>query len=538
MPKGSGECPVCGKRATGRRPLGRMPPTLVWGLLRLALLMLVPHLALAVPGAAQETWTATSTTNAPSGRRVHTAVWTGAGMIAWGGWAEDGTTFNTGGTYDPDTDRWSAIGVAPSARYLHTAVWTGSNMIVWGGFESPVGYVNTGHIYDPATDTWSATTSTMNAPSGRDLHTAIWTGRKMIVWGGEATGTPGLDTGGIYDPATDTWSATSTTNSPSARKLHAAVWTGSKMIVWGGTDTIPTGNSVNTGGSYDPTSDTWTGTTTMNAPSARYLHTAVWTGSKMIVWGGYDANVGVVSTGGIYDPATDTWTATSTTGAPAARSWHTAVWTGSKMVVWGGVDGAAGFLNTGGVYDPAADSWTPMSVSNAPTARYGSTAVWTGSKMIVWGGSNGLTVDTGGVYSNPAVLSPPPPPAGFFTVTPCRLADTRNAAGPTGGPALAADATRSFPVTGGVCGIPSTATAVSVNLTVTQPAARGHLTLYPGDAGGPPLTSSINFAPGLTRASNAVVRLGMNGVNSGTIYVKNGSAGSVHLVLDVNGYFQ
>lgn len=90
-------------------------------------------------------------------------------------------------------------------------------------------------------------------------------------------------------------------------------------------------------------------------------------------------------------------------------------------------------------------------------------------------------------------------------------------------------------VTGSVCGIPSTATAVSVNLTVTQPAATGHLTLYPGDAAGPPLVSHINFTPGVTRANNAVVLLATNG---GTINVKNGSAGAVHFVLDVNGYFQ
>jgi hypothetical protein len=154
--------------------------------------------------------------------------------------------------------------------------------------------------------------------------------------------------------------------------------------------------------------------------------------------------------------------------------------------------------------------------------------------MVVWGGRGGSgDVNTGGVYTNPAVL--PPPPTDFYTVAPCRLVDTRNAAGPTGGPALVAGAVRSFPVAGGLCGIPSSATAVSVNVTVTQPAAQGHLILYRGDAAGPPLVSNINFTPGVTRANNAVVLLATNG---GTISVKNGSAGAVHFVLDVNGYFQ
>ncbi len=76
------------------------------------------------------------------------------------------------------------------------------------------------------------------------------------------------------------------------------------------------------------TDDTWTATTLTNAPAARNLHTAVWTGSEMIVWGG-DNSGGLLNTGGRYNPSTDSWTATSTTNAPAARNVHTAVWTGS-----------------------------------------------------------------------------------------------------------------------------------------------------------------------------------------------------------------
>ncbi len=67
----------------------------------------------------------------------------------------------------------------------------------------------------------------------------------------------------------------------------------------------------------------------------------------------------------------------------------------------------------------------------------------------------------------------PPPATDFYTVTPCRVIDTRNAVGPSGGPILGANTTRSFPVTGGTCGIPSTAIAVSVSLSAVQPAAAG-----------------------------------------------------------------
>src|SRR5436305_6438540 len=86
------------------------------------------------------------------------------------------------------------------------------------------------------------------------------------------------------------------------------------------------------------TDDSWRATTTTNAPVARDYHTGVWSGSKMIIWGGFSNNCGsgYCNTGGQYDPSTDSWTATSTTNAPDGRAYHTAVWTGSEMIVWGG----------------------------------------------------------------------------------------------------------------------------------------------------------------------------------------------------------
>src|SRR5947207_764384 len=104
---------------------------------------------------------------------------------------------------------------------------------------------------------------------------------------------------------------------------------------------------LNTGGRYDPSTDSWTATSTINAAARRETHTAVWIGSEMIVWGGYNSSF--LNTGGRYDPGTDSWTATSSTGAPAGREFHTAVWTGSQMIVWGGF-GGTGYLNTGGRY--------------------------------------------------------------------------------------------------------------------------------------------------------------------------------------------
>jgi glucose/arabinose dehydrogenase len=120
----------------------------------------------------------------------------------------------------------------------------------------------------------------------------------------------------------------------------------------------------------------------------------------------------------------------------------------------------------------------------------------------------------------------------FYTVTPCRVLDTRDPPGPWGSPALAAGSDRAFTIAGR-CNIPATARAVAVNLTVTGPTDLGHLVLF-ALGGIPPTTSAINFRPGQTRANNAIVTLGP----AGDIVVRTGMAtGSVQFILDVDGYF-
>src|SRR5262245_54538460 len=103
----------------------------------------------------------------------------------------------------------------------------------------------------------------------------------------------------------------------------------------------------------------------------------------MIVWGGNGEASTPLDTGARYDPATDSWTGIATAGAPSRRYGHTAVWMGSLMIVWGGYNGSF-YENTGGRYDPATDTWTPTSVVGAPSGRYDHTAVWTGRTMVVW----------------------------------------------------------------------------------------------------------------------------------------------------------
>ena len=329
-----------------------------------------------------DTWASGSLDDVPESLEGAAAVWTGSAMIVWGGGS---TPRNRGWRYDPLADSWTRISTAgaPEGRQYASAIWTGTRMIVWGGWDSdqyPDDYVNTGGRYDPVTDSW-APMSLTNAPKGRARHTAVWTGTQMLIWGGGWNGA--TRSGGRYDPATDTWAVMSTVNAPSARTRHVGVWTGSRLVVWGGTSGAET---FSNGGRYDPATDTWTTTTTTAAPSPRHDASAVWSGSRMIVWGGREGSTFPTS-GGRYDPATDTWTPTNTAAAPQGRSNATAVWTGNRMVVWGGIDVAP--THTGGQYDPEADGWTPTATLSAPSPRYEHTSVWTGGLMLIWG-SNGF----------------------------------------------------------------------------------------------------------------------------------------------------
>jgi len=124
--------------------------------------------------------------------------------------------------------------------------------------------------------------------------------------------------------------------------------------------------------------------------------------------------------------------------------------------------------------------------------------------------------------------------SGLHTLTPCRVADTRDPSGPWGGPAIPPASERVFVITDR-CGVPADAKAVSVNLTVTQPAAAGSIRAFPGD-GAPSAATALSFAAGRTRANNAILMLSSSG--SGTVTARNDSNGTVHILIDVNGYLK
>ena len=118
----------------------------------------------------------------------------------------------------------------------------------------------------------------------------------------------------------------------------------------------------------------------------------------------------------------------------------------------------------------------------------------------------------------------------FFPLTPCRIADTRNADGPLGGPFLAGESARAFPVQASACGIPSTAQAYSLNVTAVPHGSLGFLTAWPSGQT-QPVVSTLNSSTGAVTANAAIVPAGSGGDIS--IYVSDAS----DAILDVNGYF-
>jgi hypothetical protein len=197
----------------------------------------------------------------------------------------------------------------------------------------------------------------------------------------------------------------------------------------------------------------------------------------------------------------------------------------------------------------AAPQICPLSAGNTasvPDAGGGATYAWTISNGTITSGAGTRTItytagSSGPVSLGVTVTATPgcPTPgsttikvgcASFYTVTPCRVADTRDS---TGSPSLVANAVRTFQVAFN-CGIPSSAKAVAVNLAVVTPSNSGDLRVYPA-GGAVPLASAINFRSGIVRANNAIIPLSA----SGQISVQcDMPSGGTNFFFDVFGYFQ
>ena len=168
------------------------------------------------------------------------------------------------------------------------------------------------------------------------------------------------------------------------------------------------------------------------------------------------------------------------------------------------------------------NSWTGKVVANAAIVPAGTNA----SVSVFVTEPTAVILDIDGYFALPGG----PGALSFYPVTPCRVADTRTAAGPFGGPILDANTSRSFAIAASNCYVPTTAAAYAVNVTVVPQGVLSYLTAWPTGTARPQV-STLNSFDGAVVANAAIVPAGASGAIS--VFATN----STDVILDINGYF-
>jgi hypothetical protein len=342
--------------------------------------------------ALHDCWQAIGTEDAPTARYDHVAVWTGTKMIVMRGNVSPGDGTNTGGVYDPVTNTWEATWTldAPTRGWGGDATWYGGKMVITGGwaFGPGANLLSGAWAYDHPSLSWSKMSGPAGEPMGVEGTATIVDGW-LVQWGGWPTAARRFSTLATGITGSDMAAA------PFVRARHSAVAIGNEMFVYGGA-VSNVAMYAEGGHKYNVATDSWTLIASEKPPLYpwRADHVAVAFDKKMLVWGGVMAtasafgNEALTNTGSIYDSELNTWSRMTMTNAPQARNRAPFVWTGTRVIVWGGaivsMDGQPS--GTGGVYEPGTDTWVTITSANAPLARKSHTAVWTGEAMLIWGG--------------------------------------------------------------------------------------------------------------------------------------------------------
>jgi hypothetical protein len=270
-----------------------------------------------------------------AGQDLPVTVWTGKDMLIFGGSGTSGAS-SDGAAYDPATNTWRKLAPIPASLGGNLtgsgsyAVWTGKVMVAWGFFGNGGGAHGGGSLaaatYNPAANSWTiGTVAPAQAPLFGD---AFWTGKQMIVWG--SVGSPEHPGGFAYDPTTRIWSTLPASPLGQAgRDSMLAVWTGRYLVVGGGDNR--TGRQKDAA-AYDPVTNSW-----LRLPDSPVGFEGngtapdIWTGASVITI--EDAVPGGRPLG--LDLTTRRWSLGAKAPVPGRQEAHE-FWTGSKVLVWGG----------------------------------------------------------------------------------------------------------------------------------------------------------------------------------------------------------
>jgi hypothetical protein len=201
--------------------------------------------------------------------------------------------------------------------------------------------------------------SITNAPtprSGNSQGIGVAVGTQFIVAGGSANCTGSLASGGMYDPAADTWATIPSMNH--ARSQYQLVSSGTSVYAFGGLSDCSNGSTLLADlEEWKPGDSSWTDVTAPGAPSARYAGQATWTGTQLLVYGGNTPGQNFDPSGGVYDPVQNAWSSASCTLSMCGRSSTPSIPDMGYVRYWGGNGGnsPAGLEYGSGSWS----SWTP-----------------------------------------------------------------------------------------------------------------------------------------------------------------------------------
>jgi hypothetical protein len=349
-----------------------------------------------------------------------TILWSGSALFVIG--------YDTaGGKYDPCHDTWQAF---PAANVLADSLVLATGDGAYFTTPTPVGRTPQAFSFFDFASVTLRQLAVAGYPEAADHNgAAVMVAGKLVRWGGYSQATTPYatltNTGAVYDPVADHWQPMSTAGAPATRLIDRnAIAVGGRLLVWGGVratypgyqimpndpaaaaltaapglvcpDWAPENCSFGDGALYDPAADRWTPVSHSGAPTARRNHLMVWTGTRVLIWGGehYVAQPvggpinGELLDGALYDPATDSWTPTAPAPALAAYPALSVIWSGGLMYM----RDSTFPQNPTYTYDPANDQWAtaqsgpiPMMPGRA-NGPQSPTVIWTGSSWIAFGG--------------------------------------------------------------------------------------------------------------------------------------------------------